>query len=64
MNESNLNDRLLLRPSEAAEQLAICQRLLWKHTKNGDIPCIRLGKAVRYDPADLQNWINRRKQQN
>jgi excisionase family DNA binding protein len=51
--------RMLLKPREAAAALGISPRLLWSKTKLGEIPCIRLGKAVRYSPAALQEWIHR-----
>ena len=50
--------RLLLSPPEAAAALRISQRLLWTKTKLKEIPCIRIGKAVRYSPAALQAWID------
>jgi excisionase family DNA binding protein len=53
--------RLLLTPREAAASLRISARLLWTLTKSGEISCIRIGKAVRYSPADLQLWITERK---
>lgn len=51
--------RLLLSPKEAAAALGISPRLLWSKTKIGEIPCLRIGKAVRYSPASLQAWIDR-----
>ncbi|MCG8407489.1 MAG: helix-turn-helix domain-containing protein [Phycisphaerales bacterium] len=51
--------RLLLRPDEAAKALAISPRKLWELTNCGEVPCIRIGRAVRYVPADLQAWIDR-----
>ena len=30
----------------------------WVRT-DGEIPCIRFGRAVRYDPADLRAWVAR-----
>lgn len=50
--------RLLLTPKEAAASLGISQRLLWSKTKIGEIPCLRIGKAVRYSPTALQAWID------
>ena len=50
--------RLLLTPSEAAAALRISPRLLWSKTKIGEIPCVRIGKAVRYDPRALVKWID------
>lgn len=49
--------RLLITPSEAAFLLSISTRKLWSLTNAGQIPCVRLGRAVRYSPADLQDWI-------
>ena len=51
----------LLRPNDAARALAISPRKLWEITNRGEIPCVRIGRAVRYDLADLRDWINRRK---
>jgi excisionase family DNA binding protein len=51
--------RLLLTPREAATALAISSRTLWTLTKNGTVPCVRLGRAVRYAPADLENYVAR-----
>jgi excisionase family DNA binding protein len=54
---------LLVRPSEAARLLAISERSLWAFTQAGEIPCIRIGRSVRYCPADLAAWIASRKQE-
>jgi len=51
--------RLLLKPKEAAAALAISERTLWQLTKDGEVPCLRLGRAVRYDVAALQTWVER-----
>ena len=50
--------RLLLTPSEAAASLRISPRLLWSKTKIGEIPCIRIGKCVRYDPRALMKFLD------
>lgn len=52
---------LLLTEREAAKALAVSPRTLWGLRNAGEIPCLRFGRAVRYDPADLQAWINRSK---
>jgi len=51
----------LLKPPQAAEALAISPRKLWAMTASGEIPCVRLGRAVRYDLVDLHDWINTHK---
>ena len=48
---------LLLKPRQAAESLAISPRKLWALTASGEIPHVRIGRCVRYDFADLQQWI-------
>lgn len=53
--------RLLLRPREAAEALAVSERTLWTLTASGEIPVVRLNRAVRYDPQDLAAFIEARK---
>ena len=54
---------LVLRPREAAKALGISPRLLWQLTKDGRIPCVRVGggkrKTVLYPLADLQAWLSR-----
>ena len=54
-------DILLLTEREAAEVLAISPRKLWELRMCGKIPCVRIGRAVRYDPADLKAWITQQK---
>lgn len=53
--------RLLLTAREACQALAISDRKLWSLTAGHEIPCVRIGRAVRYDPRDLEAWIEARK---
>ncbi len=54
---------LALRPREAAKALSISPRLLWQLSKDGIIPCARVGtgkrKTVLYSVVDLQTWLIR-----
>jgi excisionase family DNA binding protein len=63
MTTVNLSSALALRPREAAKALGISPRLLWQLTKDGHIPCVRLGsgkrRTVLYPLADLQTWLTR-----
>lgn len=54
----------LLAPREAAKLLSVSPRTLWKWTFEAEpaLPHIRLGRLVRYRPADLETWINRQRQ--
>jgi len=51
----------LLKAPDAARALAISPRKLWELTAGGDIPVVRIGRSVRYDPSDLRAWIDDRK---
>jgi excisionase family DNA binding protein len=53
-------DRVLLRPSEAAALMGICQRTLWTLTQTEGLQSVRLGKAVRYRPEALKEWAEAR----
>ena len=54
--------RLLITPRQAGATLAISERTLWSLTApRGPIPAVRIGRAVRYDLADLRKWINQQK---
>lgn len=49
--------RLLLTPHEAAAILAVSRRTLWSLTNAGVVPCLRIGRCVRYSIPGLQAWI-------
>ena len=51
----------LMDAKAASAYLAISERKLWDMTKSGDIPAVRLGRAVRYDIDDLNALINKAK---
>jgi excisionase family DNA binding protein len=57
----DINGRMLVTPREAARMLSVCEKTLWTLTKRGEIPVIRIGRAVRYDPRDLIAWIENSK---
>ena len=57
MPTETLDSPKLLTPKHAAEQLAISPRKLWSLTASGDVPCVRIGRSVRYDAADLAEFV-------
>ena len=61
MNDSTAPRCLLLTAEQAAHALTISPRKLWDLTDSGQLPCIRIGRAVRYDQADLEAWIAQQK---
>lgn len=47
-------EALLLTPKEAARRLAVSVKTLTRLTRPaGPVPCVRIGRQVRYAPADL-----------
>lgn len=57
-----MNTKKLLPPAEAAEHLGVPVVTLsdWRHKGRGP-SFIKVGRLVRYDPEDLNTWINARK---
>ena len=47
----------MMKSREAANYLAISERKLWELTKNDRIPVVRIDRSVRYDKADLDEFI-------
>ncbi len=52
---------MLLSAKSAAAAMSISTRTLWGLTSRGVIPCVRIGRAVRYDTRDLVKFIDRSK---
>ena len=48
---------LAMRPREAAKALGISERLLWDWTSRGQVPHVRVGKAILYPTAVLEDWL-------
>ena len=51
----------LMTAREAARFLSISERTLWTLSNVGDLPRVLIGRAVRYDAADLEVFINTNK---
>jgi len=51
---------LLLSPRDAAKALSISEKTLYNYREAGEIPFVRIGRAVRYSPEALRQWIQRR----
>lgn len=55
---TSTEEKLLLKPREAAARLSISERQLWANTQpRGPIPATRIGNCVRYSPGALQAFI-------
>ena len=62
MSKPLASPQLLLGLAEAARLLGVSRKTLFNHTApRGDkIPAVRIGRVVRYSPAELEQWIARR----
>ena len=56
--------RLLLRIPEVAETLGIGRTKIDEMIATGELPTIRVGRAIRISVSTLQKWIEEREQQN
>jgi excisionase family DNA binding protein len=54
------NMEKLMTYKEVAEQLDISIRFVAKLVALGDIPCVKIGKAVRFNPAIIKQWIDKK----
>ena len=48
---------LLVRAQDGARLLGISARKLWELTHRGQIPCVRIGRALRYSVRALEAWV-------
>lgn len=47
----------LITAEEAARELGISKRTMYElAAPGGPIPCCRIGRAVRFDPSDIENY--------
>ena len=53
----SIAEPLLLKAGQAAAVLGISERKLWELTNRGVIPCVRIGRSVRYSRRTLEAWI-------
>jgi predicted DNA-binding transcriptional regulator AlpA len=52
----------LLTQREAAESLSICEKTLFSLRKAGQIRAVLINKAVRFEPAELDAFISRKRE--
>lgn len=50
-------ERLLLKPTEAAEVIGLGRSKTYELISKGLIPSVRIGKSVRVPVASLRNWV-------
>jgi hypothetical protein len=48
----------LMNYMELSKELKLSIRYLQFCVKNGGLPCIHFGRAVRFDPIKVAEWVN------
>jgi len=49
----------LLTYRELGENLSLSVRYLQICVKQGTLPCVRFGKAIRFDPSAIEEWVKK-----
>ena len=52
-----LLDEPLLRPEEAAELLAVKPSWVYEAVRTDRLPCVRVGRHIRFTHAMLEDWL-------
>lgn len=47
----------LLKPDQAAALLAVRTSWIYEAVRNGRLPCVRIGRHVRFLRSDLERWL-------
>ncbi len=58
----NMREPLAYRLKEVARILGLSQRSVWKLAHDGQIPCLRVGKALLFPVKELEEWLSRQVQ--
>jgi excisionase family DNA binding protein len=53
-----MDNKLLLRPLEAAEAIGVSRSRAYELIGSGQIPSVRIGNSVRVPVAALRAWID------
>ena len=49
----------LMTTGETATALGVSPRTVWALTQEGALACVRIGRRVMYDPADVRAFVDR-----
>jgi len=50
-------EKRLLNIAEAGEWLGLSESFLYKLVESDSIPCIRIGRVIRFDIKELEAWL-------
>jgi len=51
--------RLLFRAEEVAKMTGLSRQAVYQRAAEGSIPCVRIGRSVRFPADALREWIDR-----
>ena len=57
------NNLRLLSPSEVCQELGEERTVVYRRLRSGEIPCLKLGHALKVRQADLQEYVKGQQQQ-
>ena len=57
LSRGGIMEKLLLKPSEAAQVLGIGRSLIYELIARREIPSVRLGRCLRVPTESLQRWL-------
>lgn len=46
--------------ADVAEFLSMSAQWVYKHAELGSLPCVRLGAALRFQPAEIRRYLEQR----
>jgi len=52
----------LLTYQELGKELSLSVRYLQKCVKDKGLPCVKFGRAVRFDPVKIATWVSKQNQ--
>jgi excisionase family DNA binding protein len=50
----------LLRAAKVAQLLDVSERYVYQLASEGRIPCVKVGRSVRFRPTDIDAWLDGR----
>lgn len=53
-------ERLLVRPTEAAELLGVSRSKIYELLASGELPSVKIGKSIRVPVEELRQWVSSR----
>ena len=55
-------ERTLIGPKELAQKLDVPVSWIYSRTRTNDIPCVKVGKYVKFDETAIWEWLNRQQE--